>query len=117
MMVLLHLLIGTVILTALSMVFALRSLFTFAGSRAAVAESRAMLRSSLSEFWAKNSKAYISQVCLFLATSSFLAAALCLTHWNVGPYALHSNPIAFLSCIGYWTGLGGATLIVGLRIY
>ena len=116
-MLVLHILLGTVILTALSMVFALRSLFTFSGSRSAVAESRALLRSDLSEFWERKSKSYISQTCLFLAAMNFLFAFMCLTRGHVEQYSFHSNPIAFLSCVGYWIALGGATLIVGLRIY
>jgi hypothetical protein len=48
---------------------------------------------------------------------SLVVAVACLASGSVEEYSLHSNPIAFLSCVGYWIAIGGATPIVGLRIY
>jgi hypothetical protein len=62
-------------------------------------------------------RAFMSQACLFLATMSLVVAVACLASGSVEEYSLHSNPIAFLSCVGYWIAIGGATPIVGLRIY
>jgi hypothetical protein len=54
-MLVLHMLLLTVALTALSMVFALRSLLNFSGRQSAAAENIVVLKSDLSE-WGRNSK-------------------------------------------------------------
>jgi hypothetical protein len=115
-MLVLYILLGTVGLTALSMVFALRSVLNFSGSRSAAAEDKTVLTSDLFE-WGRNSKAFMSQTCLFLAPLSFVVAVSFLACGSVGQYSLHSHPIVFLSCVGYWIAVAAATLIVGLRIY